>query len=269
MAERPIRCRDIGTGHQFQCRRCAACEIERLSPRPAPEAIGAYYPTGYSPYRVRQETLGARVKRLAHDAWWASDNRFGALRPLLRALTYPVRGRPVLSFPAPRLRRVFEIGAASGNDLADFREAGWEVSGCEPSAHACALAAERGIVLQNCTAEHAVIEPGSVSCIVMTNVFEHLHDPVGVLRICREALQPDGLLVLSVPNHDCWAARAFGSAWTSAPLHPSWRSMGLAWTASTIAPRRAGPGCPASTGATRPSRRPAGGHAGRSRYPMR
>ena len=127
----------------------------------------------------------------------------------------------MLSFRPPAGRLVFEFGAAAGNDLAVCREARWQVSGCEPSAHACARAASRGIVLQNCAAEAVTLTPASVACILLNNVFEHLHDPLAVLRISHAAFQPDGVLVLIVPNHDGWPARLFGAAWPGydAPLH--------------------------------------------------
>jgi len=153
--------------------------------------------------------------------FWAEKNSLGRLRPLLRLLLYPIRGRAALAFRAPPGRQVFEFGAATGNDLAIFRDAGWTVSGCEPSAYACSLAAQRGIVLQNCSAETAELAPGSIACIMLNNVFEHLHDPVQVLLICHAALEADGVLVLILPNHNGWSARLFGAGWPGydAPRH--------------------------------------------------
>jgi SAM-dependent methyltransferase len=96
--------------------------------------------------------------------------------------------------------------------LIDFRAAGWEVTGCEPSAHACQVAARHGIILQTCAAEEAQV-PNGVTYVYMNNVFEHLHDPLAVLAKSRAALAPGGLIVLIVPNHDSWSARLFGAAW--------------------------------------------------------
>lgn len=217
----PLRARDGLTGRRFDYLRCAGCGIERCSPRPVAAAIGSYYQDGYAAHVVRGESLASRLKHLVFLTFWAEENRLGPLRPLLRLLLWPIRGRSVLAFRAPPGRRVFEFGAAAGNDLAVFRAAGWEVSGCEPSARACALAASRGIILQNCPAEAATPAPASVSCILLNNVFEHLHDPVRVLRTCHAALRPDGVLVLILPNHAGWSARLFGAAWPGydAPRH--------------------------------------------------
>jgi SAM-dependent methyltransferase len=131
--------------------------------------------------------------------------------PLLLALL-PLKRHSTLSFAPPPVRRVFEIGAGSGADLLEFRQAGWEVSGCEPSGFACATAARNGITLTNCNAEDADL-PDGISCVYMNNVFEHLHDPVVVLAKARARLISGGLVVIVVPNHASWAARLFGAAW--------------------------------------------------------
>ena len=217
----PILAKDQASGERFSYWHCIHCSAERLSPRPTPDVIGGYYPADYACHAVRNDRLAASVKRLVYEVFFAPENSFGAFRPLLKLLLFPIRRRTVLAFHQPNVRKVFEFGAASGNDLVTFKSAGWEIAGCEPSAHACQIAAGRGIVLQNCAAEAANIPPDSVSCVLMNNVFEHLHDPARILAIAWRALEHNGVLVLIVPNHASWAARSFGAAWPAfdAPRH--------------------------------------------------
>ena len=126
-----------------------------------------------------------------------------------------------MAFKPPDYRRVFEFGAAKATDLLAFQAAGWEIEGCEPSEQACRLAAAQNIKLQNATAEDAVLAAGAYSCILFNNVFEHIHDPVGVLGKCHRALRPGGVLIAVVPNHRSWTGRLFGAAWPGydAPRH--------------------------------------------------
>lgn len=217
----PILARDPASGEQFSYWRCIHCSTERVSPRPTSDVIGGYYPSDYACHAVRSDHFVRGIKRLVYEVFFAPENSFGALRPLLKLLLFPVRRRTVLAFQQPTVRKVFEFGAASGNDLVVFKSAGWEIAGCEPSAHACRVAGARGIVLQNCAAEAADIPPASVSCVLMNNVFEHLHDPARILAIAWKSLAPSGVLILIVPNHASWAARLFGAAWPAfdAPRH--------------------------------------------------
>lgn len=201
--------------------RCAACGAERLSPRPVAAEIGAFYPESYASHIIRPDSLAARVKKLIYNTFWAPEDRLGALRPVLRVLLYPLRGNSVMAFHPLPVRRVFEFGAATGNDLLLFKAEGWEVDGCEPSARACAMAAERGIAIRTSTAEEAVLAPESVSAILINNVLEHTHAPEQVLAMCARGLMPGGSLVIVVPNHASWSAALFGAAWPGydAPRH--------------------------------------------------
>ena len=211
--------RDDVTGASFTYLRCPGCGMERLSPRPVIAAMGQFYPDAYVPYNdpiPNQKSRGERIKRLVYETYYATPGEKSAFagrwRWLLIPLLWPLRNHSVLSFMAPTQRVVFEFGAGSGNDLVEFKEAGWAVSGCEPSAHACSVAASRGIGLQQCTAEDALL-PVGLTCVYMNNVFEHLHDPYAVLAKSRAMLEPGGLVVLVVPNHRSWAAGMFGAAW--------------------------------------------------------
>ncbi len=205
----------------FTYHTCAVCGAQRLSPRPRAEAMGDYYPHTYGPYTVRPDSFSARMRQLIYLAYYAPMNRLGLFRPLLRLLLYPLRFYTLFAFHAVIPRQIFEFGAAAGNDLALFQAEGWDVAGCEPSARACAIAAERGIVLQNLPAEAVELLPNSVSCILINHVLEHIYDPARVLATCWRGLVPGGSLVVVVPNHASLTALVFGAAWLAydAPRH--------------------------------------------------
>ena len=202
----------------YRC--CPECGLERLSPRPKITEMGRYYPDEYTPYNdpaPQQESRADQIKKLVYETYFASSEERSLFvrryRILLMVILLPFRQHSVLSFKPPDLpRRVFEFGASSGADLLEFRSAGWHVSGCEPSSFVAATAAARGVELQVCAAEDAIL-PDNLSCAYMNNVFEHLHDPIAVLAKIHTALLPGGLVVIVVPNHASWAARMFGSQW--------------------------------------------------------
>jgi SAM-dependent methyltransferase len=220
VTERRILARDEVHGANHTYVTCVRCHTERVMPRPSQAEIGHYYPNTYYAYNgaaAQAASLSDRVKRLVYETYYAAPReRAGWIRALrwpLALLLYPLRFRTNLAFRAPSLRRVFEVGAATGTDLLEFKAAGWEVAGCEPSDKACAVAQQRGIALQNCSAESAELAPASVGCVLINNVFEHLHDPAGVLKKAHRALINDGAIVIIVPNHASWAAKQFGAAW--------------------------------------------------------
>ena len=208
------------SGELFTYEKCIGCGTERLASRPTPEAIASYYPDSYYAYSgsasVRPSASDI-LKRCVYEVFWAQAGErsklTNAFRFALAPLLYALRFRSNLAFRAPALRRVFEIGAATGTDLLEFRAAGWEVAGCEPSSKACAVALQRGIDLQNSTAEDVVLAASQYGCVLINNVFEHLHDPAAALVKAHAALADDGVLVVIVPNHDAWSAGWFGASW--------------------------------------------------------
>ena len=212
--------RDEVTGELFTYRECAACGTERLSPRPDPGAIGRYYPQDYYAYVPAAssepslaQTLGRLVYRVFYAPTAEASVQWRVLRLPLKFLLWPLRHRTLLCFRQPAVRRVFEFGAATGRDLSEFHALGWEATGCEPSPKACEAARQRGIALQNCNAEQAALPAYHFTCILMNNVFEHLHDPAAVLAKCREGLAEGGVLELIVPNHASLSARLVGPSW--------------------------------------------------------
>jgi SAM-dependent methyltransferase len=212
--------RDEVTGELFSYRECAACGLERIVQRPTSAEIGRYYPQTYYAYSGAVQMSRSpidRLKRVVYRIFYGNSTERSKLENRFRALLaiglHPLRFRSVLAFRQPQERRVFEFGAAIGNDLMEFRAAGWEVAGCEPSAKACDVAMQRGIGLQNCAAESAKLPRGRFSCVLLNNVLEHLHDPAAVLQEARAGLMNDGALVLVVPNHASWSARLFGAPW--------------------------------------------------------
>jgi len=221
-----IRAVDELSGDSFSYLSCPDCTLFRLSPRPTPAEIGAYYPQHYAPHvGPAPSGLTDALKRLIYQVYWAPDENvplcIRKIRWLLRLALRPIRYRSILAFTPPEGRRVFEFGAAKATDLLAFRAAGWEVEGCEPSAQACALAAAQGIQLQQAAAETALLADNAYSCILFNNVFEHIYNPVSVLEKCRQALVPGGVLILIVPNHASFTSRVFGAAWPGydAPRH--------------------------------------------------
>jgi SAM-dependent methyltransferase len=220
-----INCRDEVSGLPFRYERCPHCGIDRLDPRPVARDILQFYPKVYHAYQASYgegETKRRWLERLIVNTFYARKSPASAIAYLpLKLLLWPLRRWPVLAFPEPDFKSVYEFGAATGGDLTTFRNAGWRTSGCEPSQQACEVAHSRGFELECATAEQATLEPAAYSCVLMNNVFEHLYDPADVLSKIRSGLVAGGRVILIVPNHDSWSAKGLRGYWAGyeAPRH--------------------------------------------------
>ena len=189
-----------GVEGEFQVVRCSVCGLLRTNPRPTASSMGAYYPDHYAPY------LGTKTSAHppAQAAWrryarrWAESNaqRLPALPP----------------------GRVLELGCASGAFLRGLVSAGWQGAGIEYSSSAAENARQAGLVVHTGSVETAPEPAVPYDLIVAWMVFEHLHDPLGTLRMLHRWSQPGAWLVLSVPNAAALEFKLFRQHWYALQL---------------------------------------------------
>ena len=110
---------------------------------------------------------------------------------------------------------MIDVGCASGAFLRVMADAGWKVTGVEPSASQCARA--RKVLENRGEIKEEVLEraelPQGVDLVTMWDVLEHVGDPVSFLSGGSDLLRKEGLLILNVPFIDSVLARSLKSKW--------------------------------------------------------
>lgn len=96
---------------------------------------------------------------------------------------------------------VLDIGCGIGTFLAVCREAGWQVTGVEPSTTACEVAErEYGLQLIDEAFSSAMFGGQKFDAVFAAQVLHHLPDPAAFLAEVDEVLADDGILMLRTPN---------------------------------------------------------------------
>ncbi|WP_193371341.1 class I SAM-dependent methyltransferase [Pelagibius marinus] len=184
----------------FSIVRCKTCGLMRTNPRPDERSMSFYYPDDYQPYADTSVSKAGPRKGKTRPA-----KRQGLFRRLLRP---DPRGLPPV---APG--RLLELGCASGSFLHKMAQAGWEVEGIEPSAHAARQACAAGYKVRNVSLEAASDPEAPFDIIVGWMVLEHLHEPLAALQKLRRWVPEDGWLVLSVPDAGGLEFKLFNDRW--------------------------------------------------------
>lgn len=174
----------LGLIDPYDVQRCPQCGLRWLSPRPNACGYRDLYSSamyfggeGASPVDYQCEARG-RVD------YWRSRIRTAA-----KIVTH---GRSIVSF--------FDYGAATGEFVRIAREEGHACVGLELSADARAVARERNAVSLLSPDQMAEVDKMQFDVIHMNHVLEHMPDPLAHLRWCANRLNPQGLLVLEVPQ---------------------------------------------------------------------
>ena len=157
---------------------CGACGHIQQWP-PAPPDVMAHHYRSFATYEVFGETEALRAAPASRHA-----KRFLKLAADLGL--------------APG--RAYEIGCASGAMLHQFRNHGWQVSGCDPSPSAISQAATIFGIGADLGDEAEVLPClGGMTLIMACHVLEHLYHPRAALARMHAALADDGHLMLEVP----------------------------------------------------------------------
>lgn len=124
-----------------------------------------------------------------------------------------VRSRKIQRLVQPGAR-VFEMGCGHGLLLKKLDKADYEVYGNEFSETAGDYAKNRLFLkIKTGDADGMPWDGKKYDAICLYHVFEHLDNPVEALGDFAGRLNPEGWLVLEVPNYDCVYSRIFGRKW--------------------------------------------------------
>ena len=171
--------------------RCPACTLEFLRPLPLAE-------------------ITERQMDSVDDAELFHSN---LLRTLHHRLIIGPEIRKVRTLLGKRDFSMLDIGCGTGWISRIWADAGAMVTGLEPSETRAAIARQRGLRVLSCYVEDLSVEE-TFDLIVIRHVIEHLENPAAILRNLVSRLNPDGLLLIVVPNIDCIGRRLFDTDWT-------------------------------------------------------
>ena len=137
-----------------------------------------------------------------YDQRWADDwveREFKArykdliFRTILRQLDRRIGAHPS--------RRLLDVGAHAGRFMSMAQAAGWDVEGVELNPKTAAHAARRtGAVVHRSGIDAVAAEGRCYDALTLTDVLEHIPDPVHVLTTAAGLLVPGGAVAVKVPS---------------------------------------------------------------------
>src|SRR5438477_459081 len=101
----------------------------------------------------------------------------------------------------PARRTLLDIGAHAGRFLHLAQADGWTVEGIELNPRTAAFAAKRTGALVHQVNAHALASDGRrFGAVVLTDVLEHIPEPMRLLESIAALVEPGGSIAVKVPN---------------------------------------------------------------------
>ena len=182
-------------GSRFAVVRCRRCQTEFLDPLPQFDEIKKIYSADY------------------YKAWGMAAGETTAVAEMKKA-TFARRVADLRRYA--RSGKILDVGTASGFFLEVARDAGFDTFGVELSEYSGGIAASKfgQDHIHIGTLESAPFRPGTFDAIAMSDLLEHVTDPLGVLRLAHRLLKPAGFVLVTTPNTGSLSHKLMGERWT-------------------------------------------------------
>jgi SAM-dependent methyltransferase len=162
---------------------CRVCRFRHAIPLPKPANLEQAYRETY--YADEKPTF---LNHAGEDQAWAELAQIDRLEIFERALE-------------PSRRSLLDIGSGPGFFLKTAQARGWNVKGIEPSRQAAAHARALGVeVVEGFFNADSAPMLGRFDVVHMNNVLEHIPDPIALVTLARDLLNPGGIVCINVPN---------------------------------------------------------------------
>lgn len=180
---------------------CEACKLIRLSPWPDPAELRLYYPNDY--WFVPEQDAVSRLEE-AYRRFVLRDH----VSFVMSALERSGAEGPVL-----------DVGCGGGLFLRLIAEKGRKVLGLDFSLPAASAAWwHNGVPAVCASLAKAPLPYGTFAAVTMFHVLEHLYDPMAYLDAAHDLLEPEGRLIVQVPNAASWQFLLLGENWTGVDI---------------------------------------------------
>lgn len=180
---------------QFHVVECEHCRFRWTSPRPDQRSLSKYYddPT-YISHSNTKKTFQDKLYQIARK--WALRRKY---RTIHKNRSHG---------------RVLDMGCGTGEFLAYLMGRGYLVTGVEPNVKAREEAiANHGIsVLPSLD---LVPANEQFQVITLWHVLEHVPDLRTTMKRLYASLADNGILVIAVPDRECWDASHYGTLWAA------------------------------------------------------
>lgn len=117
--------------------------------------------------------------------------------------------------------KILDVGCGTGYFPNKLQSKGWDVVGIEQDESTRDYAKEKFSIDVRDTNAFDGFEKNTFDVITLWHVLEHIHDLKASVERYNKLLKPNGVLIVAVPNYQCFEATVYGKYWAGwdIPIH--------------------------------------------------
>lgn len=194
-----LTCKDYTVSKEdFTIVVCESCKFKFTNPRPANEVLGNYYKS--EDYISHSNTKKGIISQLYHAV------RNYTLKKKIQLVSKHVSRGTILDY-----------GCGTGMFLKVCQDSGWKSFGMEPDEGAAKIATQMGLTVFGDKVKLNSYTQGDLKfdAITLWHVLEHVTDLDETLNFFKAKLNPNGVLIVAVPNHTSFDAQHYKEFWAA------------------------------------------------------
>jgi 2-polyprenyl-3-methyl-5-hydroxy-6-metoxy-1,4-benzoquinol methylase len=210
------------SGEDFVLKRCNVCGFTFTADPPGEKDISKFYLSeDYISHSDKKQNITDRVYHLARNYMLRKKFKLvskisgGEKGTLVDIGSHREDSKLADIESGGEKGTLVDIGSGTGYFADYMTRKGWNVTGIELSEPAREYSISRfGLTVISPT-EISAIKDGSVDCVTLWHVLEHLYEPVRWLKEIIRILKDDGTCIIALPNIKSADAGWFGNEWAA------------------------------------------------------
>ncbi|MBX9784599.1 MAG: class I SAM-dependent methyltransferase [Chitinophagaceae bacterium] len=183
---------------KFSIMECGDCSFRFTDKAPCETAVGRYYQS--ADYVSHSDSRKGLINTLYH---LARKYTIGSKVSFVKKVT----GRAVGMH--------LDVGSGTGSFVHAMEKAGWSSTGLEPDSNAREIAAKKYKADVFPAEDFFTLPESTYDVITMWHVLEHVHRLDDYLVQLKKLLNPNGKLIVAVPNYKSRDAQTYGANWAA------------------------------------------------------
>jgi 2-polyprenyl-3-methyl-5-hydroxy-6-metoxy-1,4-benzoquinol methylase len=193
-----LTCKDYTVSNEtFTIVNCNTCGFKFTNPRPDDSVLGNYYKS--------------------EDYISHSNTSKGIISKLYKAVrNYTLKKKLALVNKHVSRGTILDYGCGTGMFLKVCQDNAWKAFGMEPDEGARKIASEQGLtVFSDKGRMQTYITNQTFDAITLWHVLEHVTDLEETLNFFKTKLNPNGVLIIAVPNYTSFDSQVYKEHWAA------------------------------------------------------